>query len=337
MTPFYAIAILACSMLPETTAKLIAERLRAARDIILVPHRNPDGDALGSAAGLSDWLSNINVAHSAFCATPINSRLSFIPGNASVTSDASVWQRALLDCVVVCDSGDMEYAGIASHITGLSHRPLIINIDHHHTNTRFGDLNLVLPDASSTAEVMYHFFRWNGIIISSRGATALLAGILTDTDRFTNSATTPESLAAAHELVLRGADLRGIASSIFQNKSVACFRLWGAALSRLERHPALDLAYTFITQEDLKTLGADDADAEGIANTLNELRETRASLILRELQNGEWKGSFRSTRDDTDVSVWARALGGGGHKKSAGFTVVGAREQALTRIFSVIH
>ncbi|MEK7623381.1 MAG: DHHA1 domain-containing protein, partial [Patescibacteria group bacterium] len=168
-------------------------------------------------------------------------------------------------------------------------------------------------------------------------ATSLMTGLMTDTDNFTNAATSAQSLLIGHSLMKQGAKIKLITGSIFQDKTIATLKLWGLAFTRLEKHPNYDLAYTYLTQADLIDHGVDISVAEGISNFMNVLGGHRIVLTLTELPDGKVKGSFRTTRADTDVAMIAKALSGGGHKKAAGFTVEGPIDQALTQIFSVIE
>jgi phosphoesterase RecJ-like protein len=163
-------------------------------------------------------------------------------------------------------------------------------------------------------------------------ATALLTGIITDTDNFTNSATSDTAMAAAGDLIRKGGNLNMINEQVVRNKSINLLRLWGEILNRLNKHEALDMVYTYITQVDLKVHQVDETDSEGIANFLNNLDEGKMSLILKETQDGKIKGSFRTTKDDVDVSALAKKLGGGGHKKAAGFSIAGTIDEVMKKI-----
>ena len=318
-------------------ARQIYHAIQAANHIILIPHPKPDGDALGSVSAMTRYLRRIEKNHTAFCATTISPRLAFIPHAAEIATADSVWTELNPDVVMVFDSGDLRYAGIADHLKQLPHPPVIINIDHHATNELYGHHNLVLPTASSTTEVLYNFFKYNQIKIDAAMATGLLTGLITDTDNFTNAATSSRALQIASDLIRRGGDWCLIQDSVFKDKPMNALRLWGIALSRLNKDAATGVVYTCLKQEDLKKHEADEAAADGIANFMNNLRAAPAALVLKELDNGQVKGSLRTTRADIDVSAWAKALGGGGHKKAAGFTVPGPIDLALKKVLTEIE
>lgn len=325
------------------TARQIYHAIQKANHIFLIPHPHPDGDALGSVAAMMQYLRRIGKNHTAFCATPASPRLAFIPHSAYIATAPAVWSELQPDVVMVFDSGDLRYAGITEHLAKLSVPPVIINIDHHATNELYGRHNLVLTTASSTTEVLRGFFKINQIPIDAAMATCLLTGLITDTDNFTNAATSEKALASASDLIARGGDLSLIQGWVFKDKSVNVLRLWGQCLSRLALHEPTGIVHTYLTLADLKKYQVSDTEAEGIANFMNNLKDAPAALILKELDDNpanpagkQIKGSFRTTRADVDVSAWAKALGGGGHKKAAGFTVEGSIDTALKKVLAEI-
>ena len=147
-----------------------------------------------------------------------------------------------MDTITVVDCGDLRYAGVVDMLK--DHPATIINIDHHATNEKYGHMNMVAVGAASTTEVVYDFFKMNSVRISPSMATALLTGLITDTDNFSNSATSYTSLTAASELLRLGANWTIIHHSLVQNKSIAILKLWGLILSRLNKKENSDMAYT---------------------------------------------------------------------------------------------
>jgi phosphoesterase RecJ-like protein len=254
-----------------------------------------------------------------------------------LTSDPAVWQNPPWDLIIVCDSGDLGYAGVDTYISALTKKIPVVNIDHHVSNTRYGDAKLVVDTASSTCEVLYHFFAVNHIPVNPHMALSLLTGLMYDTDNFTNGATSRTALAIGSDLVRRGADLSFVRHALFQNKSIPTLQVWGSVLGRLTKVPDLDLTYTFITMRDLTERELEEKDAEGIANFLSTLGETDISMFLKETKTGDVKGSFRTTHDVHDVSLMAKKFGGGGHKKAAGFTVPGPMDSAVTHILDTLR
>lgn len=328
-------SLLAFNM-PHRTAKQIHKAILDAGKILLIPHEDPDGDALGSVSAFAYFLDKINKSYSIFCSTEVPEKLNVLPHLVSVSTDESVWDGGH-DLILILDSGDLKYAGVQNQINQLTHNPTIINIDHHPTNENFGHHNLIITTASSTAEILYHFFRYNKIEIDKNMAVSLLTGIVTDTDNFSNPGTTSSSLAVASDLISHGANFNLIKNWFSKDKSIIALKLWGEALSRLTKNEKLDIVYTYLTQKDLKKHNAGEAESQGISNFLNNLSDGRAALLLKETEKGKIKGSMRTTRDDYDVSVIAKSLGGGGHKKAAGFTVEGTIDSVLPKVWQALE
>ncbi|MSU75142.1 MAG: hypothetical protein EXS55_01350 [Candidatus Magasanikbacteria bacterium] len=314
-------------------AQQIHAHIQRAHKIVIVPHQHPDGDALGAATAFYEYLLTLGKDAQIFCVTPATSKLHFLPHAKILSSLTPVISDKTVDTIVVVDSGDLRYNGIAEFI--VDHPATIINIDHHVTNERYGHINLVNPTASSTCEILYHYFYHNHIPVNRRMATSLLTGLTTDTGNFTNSATSASALSVGGELIRSGGNYQLINDETVRNKSVDALRLWGVVLSRLKHEEKLGITHTFITKADLELYKVPENETEGIANFLNNLDNTRIALILKETDGNTVKGSFRTTRDDVDVSAMAKALGGGGHKKAAGFNTVGTIDEVLKKILTL--
>ena len=315
-------------------AKQINKKLKNAKNVLIVIHKNPDGDTLGSGTAIFNYLTSLNIKAEIYCSTVLSEGVKFIPGFENVRNDVEILNKNY-DTVVCVDSSDPNYAGVQEFIERVKNQTLIINIDHHQTNKFYGALNMVDANASSTTEIIYWFFKWNSIKIYPDTATSLLAGLITDTDNFTNSATTTTALMTASELVRAGANLNRINNNVVKNKTVDSLKLWGTALARLNKHPEVDIAHTYLTQKDFLDHGVDEEVSEGISNFLNNLSEAKIALVLKETKDGKIKGSLRTTHDNVDVSKIATSLGGGGHKKAAGFTVEGTIDEVLEKIAQI--
>ena len=312
-------------------AQQIHNHIKGAANLALVSHPNPDGDTLGAAVAFAEYLQTLGKSVKIFCLSPVPEKFHFLNNIHLISQDENVFANA--DTVAVLDSGDLKYAGVAEILK--DHTATIINIDHHATNAHYGHINMVVPTASSTTEVVYNFFKINNIFINPNMACALLAGLVTDTDNFTNQATTYASLTAGGELLRLGANWTMINNRLVRNKSIGALKLWGVVLSRLNKKEEVDMAYTYLTTADIVEHDASDEDVEGIANFLNKLDGAKISLFLKEMSAGKVKGSFRTTHEDIDVSALAKKLGGGGHKKAAGFTADGTIDGVVNRIIDM--
>ena len=294
----------------------IEEELRTAEKILIIGHRRPDEDACGSALALYYHISELGKQARIFCADRPPRYLSFMPLISDISSD-----RALLDgdydLRLFVDCGSIKNAGIdEASVAGKN----IINIDHHSSNSGYGRINLILPQASSTCEVLFDFFAGIGRPLDKRTATCLLAGILGDTSGFIHSTTKPKTLAVASELIKYGVKIHQIFNFVVRNKTIGGLRLWGEVLSRLKINHEYGLAYTYIFDHDFADFGAGEDELDGLANFLNDIVEAKATALFR-ISDNQLKASWRTKRDDIDLSAFCAHFGGGGHKKASGFTV----------------
>jgi phosphoesterase RecJ-like protein len=314
-------------------AQKINREIINATDVLIVMHQNPDGDTLGTSMAMFEYINTLkNKNITVFCLTDIPKNLNFLPHIHVITQDKKVLTNKY-DIAIMLDISKLDYAGAEDL---LQNKPkYIVNIDHHKTNQYYGDLNMIDENASATAEVLYHFFKFNNLDLSPKQATSLLTGLITDTDNFTNLGTTTTAVMIAGELIRLGANLKNINTKTVKNKTVNSLKLWGVALSRLTKHQTMDLAHTHLTQADFKEHETDEDEADGISNFLNNLEEAKIALVLKETKDGKIKGSLRTTHNDIDVSKIAQSLGGGGHKKAAGFTTTGTVDEILERISRV--
>lgn len=304
------------------------EALRISKRVLLVAHQKPDGDTTGSSSSILTYLLREGKEVTAFCVDPIAPTFHYIDNVHRYTTNPDVFDEHY-DLVIIFDSGDLTYCGVHEHVLRLPRGYTMVNIDHHVTNVQFGHINVVLTDASSTAEIVFRLLEAGDIRIDHQMATSILTGLLTDTSNFSNAATTTISIEAAGRLLAAGARYTDILKNVWQNKSVDSLKLWGTLLSRLSYNKNYDVVSTYLLASDV--IGVSNDVVDGMANFLqNVTHQVDAILVLRELPNHRIKGSFRSiTRD---VSKVAKLLGGGGHKKAAGFTIKGRIEVTPTGI-----
>jgi phosphoesterase RecJ-like protein len=284
--------------------------------IFVASHRNPDGDALGSMIGLARSLRaagrDVTVVHPD--AAPVPPDLSFVvaPGEVieqELPAEVSEGTLIALDCA----SEARLWDGTAPWGAGL-----LVNVDHHHDNTRFGDLNLIEPTASSTAEVVHALLVEAGLPIDRHVAEPLYVGIITDTGRFSYPNTSPSAHRTAAALLELGVDGAEIARTLYEAQPIGRMRLMGVALQRAEL--ALDggLMVAALTQEDF--LAVEEVDTEGIVEAMRCVAGVHSAALARQLPSGAYRLSLRTSRSDLDVSAIAREEGGGGHRAAAGFT-----------------
>ncbi len=301
----------------------IKQTLLEAEKILVLTHQKPDGDALGSVLSFGKFLDTLGKKNTIFSLGPITPTADFLPGRQKVESDQTKLTLSTFDLIVILDCGDFKQTGIENELRALPKNFPIINIDHHQTNENFGAINLVNPESSSTVEIIFHLLREFAFPIDNDTATLLLTGLITDTANFSNPATTFASLEVAGELLSRGARLGEISTNVLKNKSLSVLKFWGAILSRLTENKELGVVTTVITKEDLELANLGEEALEGVTNFLNNLKGAKMVLVLKTLEDGKIKGSFRTTTPGIDVSRLAKMFGGGGHAKAAGFTIPG--------------
>ncbi|HBP00075.1 MAG: Phosphoesterase RecJ domain protein [Candidatus Uhrbacteria bacterium GW2011_GWF2_41_16] len=321
--------------MPTFSRQRIFHRLNEAQNIIFIPDKRIDGDSIGAVLALADYFKRLKKNVCIFVSESLPEKYQFLPGASVCISDFSLIEKEMFDLAVSCDCSDAVY------VTDIIHRfprpPFLINIDHHKTNSYYGDMNLVEEEASAACEVVYRLFRTNQIIPSREAATCLLCGIAFDTTIFSNDGTNARALEAASELVLYGARTQDVIRMIFRNRSIAALRIWGLALERLRTHEGLSFVSTCLTRKDMEENGVTDDEVDGLSDFLNVVVNVQTLFVLRETKDGGIKVSMRTT--DRNVANLARMFGGGGHIKAAGFTIPHMQliSHSLTGIWCVVE
>lgn len=296
--------------------KQIYTELLAARNPVFVSDERVDGDSLGASLALADFMAVHGKIVPVYVAEPVPMQYQELPRVHQCTTDESIFNNESIDLIVVFDCSDDRF--VRNLVELVPGTPKVINIDHHATNNRYGDINQVVTSASATTAVIHNFFEANQIIPSKDAATCLLTGLCFDTGVFTNTATNQQAFDVASRLVMHGARVQDIIRAMFQNRSVEALRVWGVALERLQTEDD-GVLRTYITRGDLETNGVTDDEIDGLSNFLNLVTDTDTLHVLRETQTGHVKVSMRSLTQD--VGAYAKARGGGGHARAAGYLI----------------
>jgi bifunctional oligoribonuclease and PAP phosphatase NrnA len=308
---------------PQTTSDLraVAEALRQRDRFLLVTHENPDGDALGSilaAKLLLDELSKDSVMYLSGVA-PLPAEYKFMPlAELRRELPADVGERVLLalDCA--------NESRLGEGVGALAETELVVNVDHHHDNSRFGNVNLVVADASSTGEIVRDLIRELGVELTPEIAEALYVALVTDTGRFQYANTTPKALRLAAELVEAGADVHRVFQSVYETVQLAKLKLLARALDRAQVYEGGGLVVSHLLKTDFAEAGAAEPYSEGIIDFLRAVEGADMAALIREPPapgRPARRVSLRSSSDEVDVSAIARASGdGGGHRQAAGFS-----------------
>ena len=301
-----------------------------ADNILLVTHNRPDGDALSSICAMSELLISMKKKFTAYCNDPAPRHYIFLPHIEKIITDKNKLNFSQFDLIIVFDCGSLSRTMLVEEISSRNKNQFVIEFDHHPKINDYSDLEIRYTQSSSTAEILYHFFKVNNIKFNKNIANCVLTGILTDTGNFLYPSTTDKTIKIASEMLLYGARFPVIMEHIWRNKSISGMKIWGKAMDNLKINKKHNLAFTVLTQKDIIKYKADDEELEGAAGFLSNLSEVKALLFLREEKNGKIKGSLRTSHPDIDISLLAAKLGGGGHPKASGFMIDGKLKETKT-------
>ena len=308
---------------PQTTTDLdaVAEAIRSHDRFLVTTHENPDGDALGSLLAAKLGLEQLgkDVVMYLPGETPLPREYSWMPfGNLRRTLPEDAADRILL----ALDCANESRLGPDPEV--LASAPLVVNVDHHHDNTRFGGLNMVVAEASSTGEIVRDLFSELGVEVTPEIAEALYIALVTDTGRFQYANTTPKALRLAAELVEAGADVHKVFQGVFESVQFAKLKLLARALERAQIYEGGRLVVSYLLRGDFAEVGAAEPYSEGIIDYLRAVEGADMAALIREPPRSDAPArriSLRSSTDELDVSEIARHSGdGGGHRQAAGFS-----------------
>jgi phosphoesterase RecJ-like protein len=306
----------------QTTTDLeaTADALRGHDRFVVVTHENPDGDALGSLLATTLTLRRLG-----------KDAVMYLAGEAPLPREYALMQldglvRALPDdaeerVLVAVDCAKADRIG--PDPAPVDRAKLVVNIDHHHDNTRFGDVNLVVADASSTGEVLRDVIRELGVELTSDLAEPLYIALVTDTGRFQYSNTTPKSLRLAAELVEAGADIHAVFQQVYESVEFAKLKLRARALEHARVLEGGRIVVSDLLRTDFTDVGAPEPYSEGIIDDLRAVEGAELAALIRESPRDAGptrRVSLRASVDELDVSAIARLFGGGGHRQAAGFS-----------------
>jgi bifunctional oligoribonuclease and PAP phosphatase NrnA len=299
--------------------KAIADALRKHDRFLVVTHENPDGDALGSLLAATLALRHLGKDAVMYLAgaTPLPQEYGFMSlGGLVREPPADSGERVL----VAVDCAKAERIGDDAAV---SRAPVVLNIDHHHDNTRFGAIDLIVPDASSTGEILRDVIRELGVELTADLAEPLYIALVTDTGRFQYANTKPKALRLAAELVEAGADIHAVFQRVYESVEFAKLKLLARVLERAEVLEGGRIVVSQLLRTDFTEVGASEPYSEGLIDYLRAVEGAELAVFVREqLSSGApaHKGSLRSSIDELDVSAIARRFGGGGHRQAAGFS-----------------
>jgi phosphoesterase RecJ-like protein len=318
----------------QTTSDLqaVADAIRSNDRFLLVTHENPDGDALGSLLATKlalDQLGKDSVMY-LYGDAPLPREYGFMELSGIMReppTDAAERVLVAVDCA--------NETRIGPDLNLLEAAALTLDIDHHHDNSRFGDVNLVVGDASSTGEVLRDVFTELGVELTPEIAEALYIAVVTDTGRFQYN-TTSKTLRLAAELVEAGADVKRVFQGVYESVEFAKLKLLGRVIERAKVYEGGRLVVSYLLRSDFTELNLAEAYSEGLIDHLRGVEGAEMAALIREPPRREGpprRVSLRASNDELDVSAIARKSGGGGHRQAAGFS----SDASVEEITEFIH
>ena len=310
-----------------------ARVLRAAARPTLFCHRSPDGDTVGAALGLARALRHLGQEPAVVCSDPLPPSLHFLPGSDTIAAAVPA-DPDLLVTVDISDPGLL--GGLRDDLERLRPGRTLLNIDHHASDTEYGDVNLVDTTAASTAEIVYDLMAVLPAPIDRDTAVLLLTGIINDTHSFQNANSTPRALTTAAALVAAGADAAVVSYNLLLRRRPQAALLWGRTLATLQLDDAGRVASAVATRELVDECGAEISDLDGVVEFLRSIDGVDLAFLLKGMPDGHFKASVRTTARVDAVELTA-AFGGGGHRRAAGCDLPGPTEAARAALLARYH
>jgi phosphoesterase RecJ-like protein len=295
--------------------------IEKAQRILVVTHVGPDGDALGSLTAVGVALSQLDKQVDLVCDDNVPERFRYLPGSHKVQSKIN---NHPYDLLIAVDCGDESRMGNAFAELS-SPLPFIINIDHHVTNSYFGNVNVIDATATSTAEILYALLQEIGVTITADIALSLLTGLVTDTLGFRTIGVTAKTLKVASALVEAGADLAYVTTYALTIKQLSTVKLWQIGLDKMQVKDGL--IWASISHGEQQAIDFNGSSTNGLVNILADIDEAAIGVALLEMNDGSIRVGWRC-RPPYNVAEIASDLGGGGHPLASGCTLPGPLEEA---------
>ncbi len=300
--------------------------------IMILGHKDADGDTLGCSLAFAEALRARGKHVRVVIPPPVPQKYSWMPGFGDLMDRPADGLEAGL--VLFFDAGNMERSGSAAGLVG--ERATIVNVDHHPSNSRFGDVNIIDPGASAVGQMCLDMLEHFGWEITPTMATNLYTALMTDTGGFRHDNTTPRALRDASRLAALGADPSAIASAVYKSRPLTTVRLSGLSIASMQVEMDGRLAWAKVTRRMLREAGAVMAESEDIIDTLNSLAGLEVAIIFKEVGSRLTKISVR-TRGPHDAAELCGHFGGGGHVRAAGAEVPLPLDQAIPAVLEVVR
>lgn len=308
----------------------ILDEIKKANTIVILTHETPDGDAIGSCLATKHALNKLG-KNADIIISKYSRMYNFLPGCNLIKTESDIKQYDLaisLDCATFKRLDNNEYFENAKKT---------IVIDHHGSNSMYGDINYVNPVSPACAEVLLAIFSYFKIDIDVDLGTCIMTGIITDTGGLQYPSTTDDTFEYTAELLRKGVNVSDICKKTLQTKTRSSFELMKRIVDRMELLEDGKVAFTYLTNKDFQDVNAEEGDHEGLVNIGREIEGVEVSIFIRQRENEEeYKVSMRSNNDNINVSDICLVYGGGGHPRAAGAVVVGNVEQVKEKLMFVV-
>jgi phosphoesterase RecJ-like protein len=319
-------------MTNEDSISALLDLLHGCQTFVITSHTRPDGDAIGSSLGMYHLLKSMGKQATVVFVDPIPAIYASLPGVDCIVCDLPV---PTVDAAIFLECGSLDRSSLDLAAFAAAPPALTLHIDHHRSGQHFADFNWIDPDAAAVGALVYDLAIASGIPISAAMADCLYTAVLTDTGSFTFASTTASTFGLAQHLLESGADANKIAQAVYFSNPPGKVRLLAVILAKMQLVD--NLAWSYLTLQELIDADAVVEDCEGVVNYLIGIAGIDAAVFLRELEpEAQFRLSLRS-KGALDVSRVAEQFGGGGHRNASGCTIDGTLSSAVDRVLDALH
>jgi len=315
---------------PQVVGRII-EIIRASKTICIVGHVRPDGDCIGSELALALALKNEGKKVTCWNEDSVPDKLKFLDPDKNFEKPR---RGEKFDCVIATDCASFERLGKCG--PAIENRKVFINIDHHQSNTRYGDINWVSAREASSGELIFKLLKAASWPITPKIADCLFTAVSTDTGSFQYSTTKPMTYHTAGELVKRGANLAKICDEVYQSYPMSRVRLLKHLYNKFRLTHNDQVAYLWLKKKDFSRTGADTSESEGLIDHIRDMQPVEVACVFEEVEPELTRISLRSKNGKVNVNEIAAQFGGGGHKAAAGARIPGSSLSTQRRVIGAI-
>lgn len=315
-------------MTQEETFEAAKRQVDRAQHVLLLTDERSDGDTFGSSLAFREYLQQLGKRVTHLAGSPIGESLQFLPGIETVVEDRALLADPSIDLVIAFDSSRQAF--VEAFCAQLPRRAPLVLFDHHNSNTRFGDVNVVHPSFSSTCEVVYAYLVHHQVSISRSMAMCLMTGVLTDTRMLSNPVTNAQAIGAAAELLVHGGSIKSVLRHVFKQMRLEQLQLWGRIFDRGVFVPERNIAIFWVTPEDHVQTDTSEEESAEVIDYLQATLAVDTVFFLKGRADGTVRVSMRAR--GKNIANLATFFGGGGHPGACAFTVSGALQMQDGRV-----